>query len=145
MTQDVELQGAIDEAAAEAEPAPPEPQDATEPLRAELEEARRALEEEQGTVATLQAELATSLTRYREALLAGAPEVPSELVQGDTVTALDETFARAKGLVEQVQRRVESRAARERVPAGAPARGGPDLSSLSPQEKIRLGLQQLME
>ena len=97
MTQGVEIQGSIEAASAEAgdaEPAPAEAGDVTEPLRAELEEARRALKEEQGTVVALQAELATSLTRYRKALLAGAPEVPSELVQGDTVTARVPTLAR---------------------------------------------------
>ena len=59
------------------------------------------------------------------------------------MATLDEAFSRAKKLVEQVQRQVEARVGRERIPAGAPPRTSPDLSALSPQEKIRMGLQQL--
>ena len=51
----------------------------------------------------------------------------SDPVQGSTVTAPEETYAYSKGLVEQVQRRVESRAGRDVGPDGHPStrRGGP--------------------
>lgn len=147
MTEDAELEQVTVEGEV-PEPEGHEPAEETEDpeaLRAELEAARNALAEEQERVAKVQAELATSLTRYRDAMLAGAPDVPPELVQGDTVAALDEAFAQAQGLVQRVQQQVEARVSRERVPAGAPARSAADLSSLSPQEKIMLGLRQLQE
>jgi hypothetical protein len=112
-------------------------------LDRELEEAGKALREEQQQVQRLGAELAAALGRYRLALLAAAPDIPPELVQGETVAALDEALARAKALVDRVRRQVEAQAARERVPPGAPARSRADLSSLSPQEKILVGLRQL--
>jgi hypothetical protein len=135
-----------------------------EALRAELEAARKSLEEQTARAATLeraleesqqvlqetqrkgevlQAELASTLGRYRDALLAAAPDVPPELVQGETVAALEEGVAQAKALVERVRRQVEAQVSRERVPPGAPTRSRADLSGLSPQEKILLGLRQL--
>ena len=114
-----------------------------EVLEAELEETRRALGEEQERVQVLEAELAGALSHYRDALLAGTPDIPPELIQGETVAALEEAFTRAKALVERVQRRVEAQAVQGRVPAGAPPRTGPNLSGLSSQEKIRLGLRQI--
>ena len=135
MTQDDDVQqtGAQDDTVDTGGAAPAEIEAAMAALRVELEEARTALDGRQHQVAALQAELATSLTRYREALLSSVPDVPAELVAGDTVAALDQAFTRAKGLVEQVQRQVEARMARERVPAGAPPRSAPDLSNVSAQ------------
>ena len=142
---DVQQTGAQDDTVDTGGAAPAEIEAAMAALRVELEEARTALDGRQHQVAALQAELATSLTRYREALLSSVPDVPAELVAGETVAALDQAFTRAKGLVEQVQRQVEARMARERVPAGAPPRSAPDLSNVSAQEKIRIGLQQLFQ
>ena len=42
-------------------------------------------------------------------------------------------------MVERVRSQLEAQASPERVPLGAPARSAPDLSALSPQEKILLG------
>lgn len=109
-------------------------------LRAALEERDTriaALEEESGT---LREDLAAALQKYRASLLASAPEVPEEMVQGDTIQELEKAFARARGVVERVRNELEAKASRERVPPGAPARSAPDLSSLSPQEKIAYGL-----
>jgi hypothetical protein len=146
MTQATELAQTPEEVGsgeAPEEATPGDGGDALEALKAELVETRRALGQQQQQVTALQVELAASLTRYRDALLASAPEVPPEMVQGESAVALEEAFSRARDLVEQVRRQVEARVARERVPAGAPTRGAPDLSGLSAQEKVRMGLQQL--
>ncbi len=90
----------------------------------------------------LRAQLADTLERYRELLLARDPDVPVEMVQGGSVAELESSYERASGLVERVRRRASEQAAQERVPAGAPARRGPELASLTPQEKIVRGLQQ---
>jgi hypothetical protein len=80
--------------------------------------------------------------RYREAALAHEPDLPADLVDGDTVAAIDEALARARQTVAQVRQHIEQQAQALRVPAGAPVRSAPDTSSLTPAEKIRHGLQQ---
>lgn len=113
-------------------------------------QARNAILE--GEVARLQQEVQAlrqqareALARYRSLLVAQAPEVPEDLVQGETVEALEESFARARALVERVRRQVETTLQRERIGGGAPPRRGIDLDALPPSEKIRLGLQRLSQ
>lgn len=84
----------------------------------------------------------TAAQRYREAVLTREPELPADLVVGETVEEIDESLDRARQTVAQVRQHLEQQAQALRVPAGAPARSAPDLSALSPTEKIRLGLSQ---
>lgn len=112
-------------------------------LEAELAEARGALDEAQAVRARLEADLAAAVESCRAALLASAPELPAELVQGGTVAELEASFESAKAMAERVRRQVESEAAQERVPAGAPPRRGVDASALTSQQKILLGLRRL--
>ncbi|GBD10712.1 hypothetical protein HRbin23_00357 [bacterium HR23] len=112
----------------------------------------QALADAQTRIATLEEEAETlrqqarlALARYRSLLIAQAPEVPEELVQGETVEAVEESFARARALVERVRRQVEASLQRGRVAGGAPLRRGTDLDTLPPSEKIRLGLQRLAQ
>ncbi len=90
--------------------------------------------------AALRAQLADALDRYRALLLRRDPDVPQELVYGESVGELESSYERASGLVEQLRLRAAERAAQERVPAGAPERRGANTAGLTPQEKIMLGL-----
>ena len=54
---------------------------------------------------------------------------------------MEKSFLSAQGVVEKVKKALEARLLRERVPAGAPHRATPELSSLSPREKIAYGLE----
>ncbi len=101
---------------------------------AEVEALRQA-------VAAADARGASAAARYREAVLAHEPSLPADLVAGETVEDVDAAVERARQTVAQVRQRIEQEAASQRVPAGAPVRSAPDLSDLSPSEKIRLGLQ----
>ena len=101
------------------------------------EELRREGEEK---LSGVQKSLAQAVSRYRSNLLAEMPEAPESMVHGQTVDEVDESFAKAKELVERVRRGVEERMAQGRLPAGSPARSGADFSSLSPLEKIRSAL-----
>ena len=83
-----------------------------------------------------------SAERYRELALQQSPELPSELVAGESVEEVDEALQRARETVAKVRGHLESQAQAGRVPVGAPPRSGPDRSALSSEEKIRLGLQQ---
>ena len=129
------------------EPAPPEPaqEEGTEArivqlegalahkaerlsaLEAALQEVRTALDEREAVLATLREQLNITTDKYRSALLASAPEVPEEL---------EAAMERARQVVEEIRSRLEAQTAGQRMPAGAPARTGPDLSVLSAQEKI---------
>ncbi|MCS7207618.1 MAG: hypothetical protein NZ951_06795 [Dehalococcoidia bacterium] len=123
-----------------------------EPVQKALGEAQARITHLEGEVARLREEnealrhqVRQALARYRALLVAQAPEVPEDLVQGDTVEAVDESFARARALVERVRRQVEASLQKERVAGGAPPRQGISLDALPPSEKIRLGLQRLLQ
>src|SRR5690606_36518538 len=76
------------------------------------------------------------LDRYREALLAGEPDIDPALVTGDSLDAIDTTFAAAKEMVDRL--RGELTPGVQRVSPGAPGRRvtGPATAF----EKIREGL-----
>ena len=111
-----------------------------EELEAEIAQLLDALAVQEEELSSLREELSKALNSYRETLLEKAPEVPEELVKGETVEEMDASFAAAREMVERVRGRLEAKAQMERVPTGAPARTSPDLSSLSPMEKIAHGL-----
>ncbi len=132
---------------------PASEQPTIETMQAELaarDERVSALEEQ---VITLERELSTTVSRYRLALLDTAPEVPGDLVAGETAEELESSLAKAKGLVEQVRNRLlegmestsqETEQPGPGIPAGAPPRTLNDASAdLTPREKITLGLEQI--
>ena len=119
-----------------------------ESFRAQAGERQAAVESLTGEVDSLKQALAQAgdrtreaAGRYRDALLQREPDLPADLVGGDTVEEVDEAVARARQTVAQVRQHIEQQAQSLRVPAGAPVRGEPDTSSLSASEKIRLGLE----
>lgn len=103
--------------------------------------AERAAQEAGGLRQGLEAAGAT----LRRLLLAAAPEVPEELVQGATPEEVEHSYRRARAMVERIKAQLQAQALRQaqggRLPAGAPPRRAPDLASLTPQEKIALALQ----
>ena len=112
----------------------------SEALAAELEAERTILRQAQDERDALREQVSRAAAKYREVLLAALPEVPLELVAGQSVEEIDRSLVSARATVDVVRRQLAGRAAAERVPAGAPARGAPDLSALSPREKIALAL-----
>ncbi len=121
---------------AQAEEHPSEPGEGAPPEGAEA-----AAIGPQDEVARLREGLALATAKYRALLLHTHPEVPEELVTGDTVEAVDASFLSAREVVDKVRSRLEARLAAEpRIGAGAPPRGAADLSALSPREKIALAL-----
>jgi hypothetical protein len=125
-------------------------------LRRQISQAREQLMQQETSLATQVSEndtlrvsvegvtiaLRAAAGRYRDLVLATQPDLPEDLVAGDTVEDIDAAVARARQTVAQVRQHLEQQAQALRVPAGAPARGGPDPSTLTPAEKIRLGLRQ---
>ncbi len=88
--------------------------------------------------------------RYRAAVLASAPDIPEDLVpEAEDIGEIDRGIEAARRVVGRVREKMEAESAEQartmRVPAGAPVRRAPDVSALSPEDKIRLGLQQAAE
>ena len=93
--------------------------------------------ETQQTVKDLTDSYNLAVSAYKSVVAGANPAVPAELITGDTIEALDRSMASAKVLVAQVRQVVEADIAAGKVPAGAPARTPPDLSAMSPREKIQ--------
>jgi len=111
--------------------------DSTSAVESALEATRRELEE--------QRRLALSaVARYRDAVLATEPQLPPELVSGQTVEEVDASLAAARRTVAAIRQRLTEAAepSLRGFPAGAPARLGGATDGLSAAEKIARGLEQ---
>jgi len=111
-----------------------------EEMNGRLAESQAELANTQEEQQALQARLQAAAGKYRQVLLTAAPELPQDLVGGDSIEEVEASAERARQTVRQVRERLESQALAGRVPTGSPPRGAPDFSALSPIEKIRLGL-----
>jgi len=134
--------GELEEGVAEDEKTAPEERTSElEESLAQLQQQMAEREQEmEGEVSTLKEQLASAAAKYRALILATAPEVPEELVRGETPEEVEASFAAAREMVEKVRRQLEAKAQAQRVPAGAPARTPLDLGALSPHEKIAYAL-----
>jgi chromosome segregation ATPase len=110
---------------------------------AELESMRRGAEVARAEAAQVrESALETSrqvVDRYRAALLQSLPDVPPELIRGESLDDLDRAAALAREIATWARDQAQTAAA-ARIPAGSPARAAPDLESLSASEKIRMGI-----
>lgn len=104
---------------------------------ASLTQSRHELEERLGVV---NSSLAEAVADYRTLVLQTNPGVVDDLITGNTVKEVNDSLARAKALVSKVKQGLEAEVSRTRVPAGAPERRSPDLSALSPREKIQYAI-----
>ena len=84
--------------------------------------------------------LSQAVSAYKTAVAQANPTIPGELITGDTIEAVDQSLESAKSLVSAVRASIEAEIAAGKVPAGAPARTPPDLSALSPREKIQYAI-----
>lgn len=78
--------------------------------------------------------------RYRDLVVRTEPALPADLIAGSDIDAIDASVTAAREIVGRVRSHIESQAQAGRVPAGAPPRSAPDLSALTPEQKIRHGL-----
>jgi chromosome segregation ATPase len=96
----------------------------------ELEERCRTLEES----------LTKAVTGYKTLVIKSNPDIIEDLIDGDTIESINESLEKAKELVSRVRQGVETEISKVKVPVGAPERSSPDLSALSPAEKIRYAI-----
>ncbi len=104
---------------------------------ATMKQAKGELEER---LKTLSNSLGEAVASYRTMVVKANPEVIEELVGGDTIEAINESLKKAKTLVSKVRQGLEAEISLAKVPAGAPERTSPDISALSPREKIQYAI-----
>jgi len=114
----------------------------------ELEQAMTSLENEITTLNQTVAEsndkmdklsesLNQAVSSYKALVVRANPGVPEELITGDSIEAIADSLASARELVTKIRNGMEAEISLVRVPIGAPERAAPDLSALSPREKIQ--------
>ena len=77
---------------------------------------------------------------YKSMVVQANPEIVEELINGDTVESINDSLEKAKVLVNKVRQGIETEVSLAKVPAGAPERTSPDLSTLSAREKIQYAI-----
>lgn len=101
---------------------------------------KQLLDESGSNLNRLNDDLAQAVSSYKSSVTLANPEIPEELLSGDTISAVNDSLAEAKVLVDKVREGLEAEILTTKVPAGAPQRTAPDLSSLSSREKIRYAI-----
>ncbi len=137
------LQGEASQAAARAAEAYAEGEALREQLRSASDAAAAASAEAErlrGEIDAAAERERTAAVRYRDLAVRSEPSLPAELIAGESIDAVDRSLEAAREIVGRVRTHIEQQAQAVRVPAGAPPRSGPDLSAMSPEQKIRYGL-----
>lgn len=100
----------------------------------------QALAEAQREIAHQRSLTRQAVARYRDALLAAEPDLPPELVQGETLEDVDAAAEAARTTVARIRNRVAAERPRS-FPIGAPARTPDRPHPMTSHEKIAAGLQ----
>jgi hypothetical protein len=106
----------------------------------EVASLKKYITELEGVLSSSRDSLVEAVSRYRDVVIKASPGVVEELVSGDSIASIDESLRKAKNLIGKVREGLEAEVSLTRIPAGAPERRLPDLSSLSPREKIQYGI-----
>jgi len=109
-------------------------------LQARMAQLEQDISSRDSELTVVKESLSGAVAKYRAAVLATAPEVPAELVKGESINEIDTSLEQARGIVSKVRQQLEAEAEANKVPAGAPSRTPQDLSALSPAEKIAYAL-----
>ena len=109
-------------------------------VNARITELEQALVKSEERLKATHDSLAETVANYKVMVTKANPEVPEELISGDNLDAVNQSLQQAKSLISRVKQGLEAEFQAARVPAGAPQRTPPDLSSLSPREKIQYSI-----
>ena len=101
---------------------------------------KQAIAESDQKLAAINETLTQAIAGYKSLVVETSPEIPAEIITGDTIEAINESLENARALVDRVKKGIEEEASKTRVPAGAPQRAPLDLSVLSPREKIQYAI-----
>lgn len=110
---------------------------ATANLENEIATLKQAVAEADDSLHKLGESFKQAVASYKVLVVQSNPDVPEELVTGDTIEAITDSLTSANELVSKIRKSMETEISLARVPAGAPERTPPDLSALSSREKIQ--------
>jgi hypothetical protein len=113
-------------------------------LQARIAQLEQGIASRDGEMTAIKQSLSGAVAKYRAAVLASAPGIPQELVNGESLAEVDASLELARGIVSRVRQQLEVEAEANKVPAGAPPRMPQDLSALSPAEKIAYALRKTL-
>lgn len=111
-------------------------------LKQSVDDSTRRADESEEKFTSLNGSLEATISAYRDVVIRSNPNIPEELITGTTIDELNASVEKAATLVAQVRGSIEAGIAAGRVPAGAPPRTPPDLSALSPREKIEYAVKE---
>jgi uncharacterized coiled-coil protein SlyX len=106
----------------------------------EIASLKQSVAESDEHIKRLSDSLSQAVASYKALTTSAHPQVPEELIAGDTIEAIDDSLGKAKNLVSKVRQGLEAEVMQARVPAGAPVRTPPDFSALSSREKIQYAI-----
>lgn len=106
-------------------------------LESEITALKQVVAESNGNVDKLSENLKQAVSSYRALVVQANPGVPEELITGDSIEAITDSLEAARTLVSKIRNGMEAEISLVRVPVGTPERTAPDLSGLSPREKIQ--------
>jgi len=105
-------------------------------LEAALSEAKQGSEVGAAALTAAAEAKQQAVAKYLQAVKALNPQVPEDIITGETIEEIDASVEKAKATVEAVKQSLQAEAAATKVPAGAPTRGAISLEGMSPREKI---------
>ena len=106
----------------------------------EITSLKQSLLESGDYMKQLSERLEQAVASYKAQVIEAHPQVPEELISGNTLESISDSLAKAENLVSRVRQGLEAEVTSAKVPAGAPVRTPPDLSALSPREKIQYAI-----
>jgi len=110
-------------------------------LEAALSEAKQGSEASATELASVKEARDEAVSKYLGMAKASNPQVPQDMISGETIAEIDASVEKGKGLVSAVKKTLESETAAAKVPAGAPTRGE-TTEGMSNKEMIAAGLRQ---
>jgi len=109
-------------------------------LESEIAALKQAIAESNDSLNKLNESLKQAVASYKTLVIQSNPDLPEELITGDSIEAITDSLVSAKELVSKIRKGMEAEISLARVPLGAPERTAPDLSALSPREKIQYAI-----
>jgi hypothetical protein len=110
-------------------------------LETALNETRQSLAARTGDYDRLKAALDDTVSAYRKLAVSSSPLYSDDMISGSSVEEIDASIKKVNGLVKKMRSTLEAELKDLTIPAGAPERSAPDLSGLSPRDKIKYGIQ----
>jgi len=110
-------------------------------LETALSEAKRGSEASTAELASVKEARDEAVSKYLGMAKASNPQVPQDMISGETIAEIAASVEKGKGLVSAVKKTLDSEAAAAKVPAGAPTRGE-TTEGMSNKEMIAAGLRQ---